>query len=221
MPTVAVLPVKRFDDAKQRLQNQYRPDERRALAAAMFSDVLVALGQTGSLDQVLVISGDHDAQRIASGFGAVVLSDRDHGHNPAALSGIREALERGADRALLVPGDCPTLDPTQIAELLSRPAPRRSALIVPDRHGSGTNALLLAPPDALEPSFGPGSRQRHAAHAESAGIAHEVVEVPSLALDVDTPEDLEALQTALAGTPGGATHTRETLGRLVQNRAQA
>lgn len=219
MPTVAVLPIKRFDDAKQRLQEQYTPGERRALAGAMFSDVLVALREANSIEELLVISGDPDAQQIAADYGAVIRADDDHGHNPAATKGIREALGRGADRALLVPGDCPTLDPNQLDQLLAHPAPTRSALIVPDRHGTGTNALLLAPSDALEPSFGPGSCQRHAAHAEAAGIPHEVVEVPSLALDIDTPEDLEALRAALARIRGRAAHTRAMLGQLMQTRA--
>ena len=111
------------------------------------------------------------------------------------------------------------LDPAQLDELLARPAPARSVLDVPDRHGTGTNALLLTPPDALEPSFGPASCQRHGAHAESAGVAHEVTEVPSLALDVDTPEDLQALRAALDVTHGGAAHTRGMLNQLMRSRA--
>ena len=78
-------------------------------------------------------------------------------------------------------------------------------LIVPDRHGTGTNALLLTLPDALEPSFGPASCQRHAAHAESSGVAHEVIEVPSLALEVDTPEDCRRCEPRSGPrTAGGA-----------------
>ena len=185
----------------------------------MFSDVLVALRRSASVNEVLVISEDRGAQQIAAGYGALVRAESDSGHNPAAIAGIREGLERGADRALLVPGDCPMLDPTQLEGLLARPAPARSALIVPDRHGTGTNALLLTPPDVLEPSFGPGSCQRHAASAESNGLAHEVVAVPSLALDVDTPEDLQALRVALASMHGGAAHTRGMLNQLMRSRA--
>ena len=219
MPTLAILPMKSFDGAKQPLQDDYTPGERRALTEAMFSDVLVALRRTASLDETLVVSGDRGARPIAAGYGALVRPDDDRGHNHAAIAGIAEALKRGADRALLVPADCPTLDPAQLDELLARPAPARSALIVPDRHGTGTNALLLTPPDALEPSFGPASCQRHAAHAESAGVAHEVIEVPSLALDVDTPEDLQALRAALGATHGGAAHTRGMLNQLMRSRA--
>jgi 2-phospho-L-lactate guanylyltransferase len=143
-----------------------------------------------------------------------LLSEEDHGHNHAAELGIRRATEEGIERALLVPGDCPTLDPAEVDELLARAAEPPSVLIVPDRHGTGTNALVLTPPGAMAPSFGPGSRDRHEADAGVAGASHEVVPVPSLALDVDTPEDLEYLRETLSETHGGAAHTRGVLRRL-------
>ncbi len=139
-----------------------------------------------------------------------MLNDHEQGHNIAAGLGIGAALDAGFDRALLVPGDCPALDPDELeasAHAAGRRRPR--VLIVPDRHGTGTNALLLTPPDALAPSFGPGSCARHAAHARAAGIHAEVVEVPSLALDIDTPEDL----AALAATSEHARRTHELLSR--------
>ena len=86
--------------------------------------------------------------------------------------------------------------------------------IVPDRHGTGTNALLLTPPDAIEPSFGPGSRARHEAAAAAAGAECRIAEPPSLALDVDTADDLAALRAALDARTGGAAHTRGLLARL-------
>jgi 2-phospho-L-lactate/phosphoenolpyruvate guanylyltransferase len=88
-------------------------------------------------------------------------------------------------------------------------------VIVPDRHGSGTNALLLAPPEVVGPSFGTGSFARHAARATAAGATVKVAELPSLGLDVDTPGDLAALRDALAAGAGGARHTRAVLERLV------
>ena len=117
------------------------------------------------------------------------------------VHGIEHALGAGADRVALVPGDCPALDPAELDALLEHPAPAGSVLVVPDRHGTGTNALVLTPPGALAPSFGPGSCQRHLEHARAAGVHGEVVEVPTLALDVDTSEDLDALAQRLAGDP--------------------
>jgi len=220
MKTFAILPMKTFGEAKQRLDEELQPGPRRALAEAMFCDVLVALRRANAIDQVLVVSSDHGAQRIAGGYGAMVLEEPDSGHSDAATQGVREAIELGADRALLVPGDCPLLDPTEVDELIARPAPARSALIVPDRHGTGTNALLLTPPDSMAPSFGPGSCRRHAAEAQAAGIAGEIVTVASLALDVDTPDDLATVQATLAATRGGAAHTRGMLSQLLRSQAR-
>ncbi len=216
MRTVAILPMKSFSQAKQRLRFELSDADRRALVDAMFSDVLVALRRVPALERVIVVSGDRVAQRIGGGYGATVVEDDERGHNTAAKKGIQAALEDGIERTLLVPGDCPLLDPKELEELLVHPAGARSALIVPDRHGTGTNALLLAPPDVLAPSFGPDSRRRHMADAEAAGVPAEVVEVPSLAIDVDTPDDLEALQRRLAGIHGGAAHTRGMLNQLMR-----
>jgi 2-phospho-L-lactate guanylyltransferase len=216
--TLAILPVKSFDVGKQRLRAELDPGPRRALAEAMFSDVLVALRRAQSVDRVLVVTADHGAQQVAGGHGAMVLDDEEDGHNPAAALGVRQALEAGYERALLVPGDCPTLDPGELDALVGRAAAAPSALVIPDRHGTGTNALLLTPPDSLQPAFGPGSCERHMANAHAAGIAAEVLAVPTLALDVDTPEDLEALRTALAATRGGAAHTRGMLMQLARSR---
>jgi 2-phospho-L-lactate/phosphoenolpyruvate guanylyltransferase len=217
MSTLAILPIKTFSEAKRRLRRGLTEGERRALAESMFTDVLVALRRAASVDGILVVSADHGAQQIAGGYGAAVLDDEEHGHNAAARHGIRRALELQARRVLLVPGDCPLLDPVELDELLAQTVDPPSVLIVPDRHGTGTNALVLTPPDALPPSFGPGSRERHTANAKSAAVASEVVEIPTLALDVDTPDDLDALGEALALTHGGAAHTRGLLRQLTRS----
>jgi len=216
MRTLAILPIKSFSQAKQRLRHELSDADRRALVDAMFSDVLVALRRVATLEQIIVVSGDRAAQRIAGGYGATVLEDDERGHNAAVMQGINAALEDGIERVLLVPGDCPLLDPKEIEELLGRPAGERSVLVIPDRHGTGTNALVLTPPDVLAPSFGPDSCQRHMAHADAAGVPAEVVELSSLALDVDTPDDLEALHERLMGTRGGAALTRGMLNQLMR-----
>jgi 2-phospho-L-lactate guanylyltransferase len=219
MRTAAILPVKSFAQAKQRLREELPAHDRRALVEAMFADALVALGRVPSLERIVVVSGDRVAQRIAAGYGASIVDDDERGHNTAAARGIAALMEDGIERALLVPGDCPLLSPEDLNALLTHPAAERSALIVPDRHGTGTNALLLTPPDVLTPSFGPDSRRRHLADASTAGVPAEAIELDSLALDVDTPDDFEALRDRLASTRGGAAHTRGMLSQLT--RAQA
>jgi 2-phospho-L-lactate guanylyltransferase len=214
--TVAVLPIKRFRAAKQRLGLDLSDGVRRALTEAMVTDVLIALRRAKGVGEVIVVTGESSAEALAAGFDASVVVDDplDDGHSVAALRGIAVAIERGASRVLLVPGDCPALDPGELDRLLDR-APRAPGVaVVPDRHGTGTNALVLTPPDVMTPAFGPGSRDRHVERAHTTGVNAEVIEVPTLGLDVDTVEDLEALRAALASAHGGASHTRGLLARI-------
>jgi 2-phospho-L-lactate/phosphoenolpyruvate guanylyltransferase len=217
MRTLAILPVKSFPKAKQRLSSGLDPALRRRLAEVMLYDVLRALSATG-IDEVIVVTAGAAPAEIAHDAGARVVIDAEAGHNAAARLGIGEALRSGAERVLLVPGDCPALEPEEVDQLLARPCPDRSVLIVPDRHGTGTNALVLRPPDAMAPSFGPGSCKRHLEHARAAHLHGEVVEVPTLALDVDTGDDLEALQRRLDAIHGGAANTRGMLTQLARSR---
>jgi 2-phospho-L-lactate/phosphoenolpyruvate guanylyltransferase len=221
MRTAAVLPVKSFSQAKQRLDDAVGQPDRTELAAAMVGDVLAALRAAGSLDDLIVVTSESRAAAAAKAAGAHVVEDPvEAGQSDAAARGVRCAIARGAHRVLLVPGDCPTLDGGELARLLER-YDRAGVVIVPDRHGSGTNALLLSPPGAIQPSFGPGSFARHAALAAAVGAVVRVVQSPSLALDVDTPGDLDALRAALAAHPHAAPRTRVLLERIAPSSAVA
>jgi 2-phospho-L-lactate guanylyltransferase len=221
MQTVAILPVKRFTHAKRRLEAVLPTGSRRALAEAMFTDVLTALGRVAAIDAVLVVSADPGAQRIAEGYGARAIDDpAESGQDQAVVRAAGVARELGAAQVLCVAGDCPLIDPAEIEALLGKPrTAQRYAVIVADRHGTGTNALLLSPPDALAPRYGPGSFARHRELAQEAGVQTEVADVGTLALDVDTPEDLAALQDQLAARRGGAAHTRGMLHQLQRTSA--
>ena len=220
MSTIAaIVPAKGFEGAKQRLAPAFQLGNRRALVESMFADAILALRRVPAIDQIFVVTSDLVASQIAAGYETIVVDDTASSHSEAAQLGISRALAMGATRALLVPGDCPLMDPAELEQLIARPAPAPSVLIVPDRHGEGTNALLLTPPDAMPPSFGEGSRRRHAELATARGVTPEVVELPSLALDVDTPEDLEELLGMFATTRGRAAHTRGMLSQLTRSQA--
>jgi 2-phospho-L-lactate/phosphoenolpyruvate guanylyltransferase len=219
MSTIAILPVKSFGAAKQRLAGALGAGSRQALAQAMFSDVLASLRRVPGLDAIAVVTADRVAESAALGERVRVLRDTEQaGQSPAAVIGIGYALDAGFGRALLVPGDTPLLDPAEVADLLERSP---AVAIVPDRHVTGTNALLLSPPDVFEPSFGPDSLARHTSAARAASVAYSVERVPTLELDVDTPEDLAALAAALEGRRGQAPSTRGALRQLDRSRAQA
>jgi 2-phospho-L-lactate guanylyltransferase len=218
MSTAAILPVKRFDRAKTRLGASVAETLRGQLARAMVSDVLRALARTAAVERTYVISREPRVAHIAREHGAVLVPDADElGQSAAVTLGVRRAIADGVERVLCIPGDCPALDPLELAALLARDAEHGRAtaevVIVPDRHGTGTNGLLLSPPDAIAPSFGPGSCERHRALALEAGVDCRVERPPSLLLDVDTGADLAALQDRLSGGDAPAARTRAVLGQ--------
>ena len=221
MRTLAILPVKGFGAAKQRLGDLLAQGSREALAQAMFSDVLASLRKVKALDGIAVVTGDARAESAALGARVLVLRDRhDTGQSDAARVGIEHALDAGFDRVMLVPGDTPLLDPLELDGLLVRAASDGlDAVIVPDRAGTGTNGLLLRPPDAFAPSFGPGSLERHVAAATAAGVRFRVDAVPSLMHDVDTPDDLGDLGALLDERRAVAPRTRGALNQLDRSKA--
>lgn len=212
MNAIAVLPVKRFSAAKQRMAAGITGGQRRDLAEAMVADVLEAIGQARAIERTIVVTGDPIAQELAAEAGAEVVPDpEDGGHVEAALAGIARAEADGADRVVLLAGDCPLLDPRELDRLLTG-VPGSYVGVVPDRHGTGTNALLLSPPGAIVPAFGEGSRDRHVEAARQAGVPFGVEELPSIELDLDTPADVIALTRELEKQPGRAKRTAKALG---------
>ena len=213
MATVAIVPIKRFGSAKSRLAGTSASGLRPALAEAMLTDVLNELARSEELERTVVVSGEPAAALIAHDFRADHLGDpTDAGHSEAALLGIAHAVGIGATTVVLLPGDCPLLRSAEVDEALSRH--RSGVAVIPDRHGSGTNGLILTPPGAIVPAFGAGSRERHLALAREAGVPAEVAEIPSLALDLDTGEDLRELSAVLAADPAIAPATAAALALL-------
>jgi 2-phospho-L-lactate/phosphoenolpyruvate guanylyltransferase len=211
MRATAVVPVKRFAVAKSRLAPGVEETRKPQLVAAMVADVLEAIGEARLVERTIVVSHEPRAAELAAAAGAELLSDfEDASHSAAALAGIVAAEAAGAECVALLPGDCPLLDPRELDKMLTG-VPDPYVAVIPDRHGTGTNALVLAPPSAIEPAFGEGSRERHVAAAKAAGIPYGVEELPSLGLDLDTPADIVAL-TMRVEMRGGARRTAKALG---------
>lgn len=220
MIATAIIPVKRFSQTNQRLLSEIDPRARALLAGSMLSDVLAAVARAARIERVVVVTGEGRAERIAldasrrSRKPLEVLQDPvDQGHSEAATLGIVRAKATGATCVALLPIDCPLLDPGELDAALDA-QPGSGVGVIPDRHGSGTNGLILSPADAIGPAFGPDSRRIHLERAAARGLEGTVRELASLALDLDTPEDLEALRAELDIDPERAPNTAEALLRI-------
>jgi 2-phospho-L-lactate guanylyltransferase len=222
MSTAAILPVKRFSEAKQRLGASGLDPLRGELARAMVGDVLEALTSVPEVELTIVVTCEPAVADAVDLTDAIVVADDEQGQSAAVSLGVRHAIREGMQRVLCIPGDCPALDPAELACLMhERSTDGPEVAIVPDRHGRGTNGLLIAPPDAIAPSFGPDSCARHRELAAVAGVACRVVRPSSLLLDVDTGADLAVLRRRLAGEPLRASRTRSVLETIDEQAWQA
>ena len=188
---VAVVPVGTLDGAKSRLGETLDAEERRDLATRLLARTLEAALATPGIDEVLVVTPDDEVRQLAARAGARPIRQQSQGLNVGLRQARDEVLASGGDALLVVPIDLPLISPEALQAVLAPLDDRTRPLVVlvPDRHGRGTNALLVAPPDAIEFGFGGDSRRAHAACAADAGARFVELDGP-LSLDIDTPDDL-------------------------------
>lgn len=191
----AVVPVKSTAQAKQRLAALLPAVRRQELALAMFEDVMAAVSGVRELAGIVVVTVDPAAAAIAARHGARVMSEGAcEGHTGAVMTAARRLAAEGFD-LMTLPGDIPLVEPDDIRHVVSvhRAGANREAgafTIVPARDELGSNAVLCSPADAVPLRFGDNSFFPHLDAAKAHGIEPEVVKLPRIALDIDTPEDL-------------------------------
>lgn len=180
---LTLLPVKPFSEAKTRLSPLLTADLRRNLSYMLFQRTLHVVSQ---FSPTLVISRSAEVLHLAHTAAAFGLPERTSGLNLALQQGAIWATQHGYSRLLILPIDLPYLTLDSLQNLHSHPA---AVVIAPCQREQGTNALLLSPPMALTPQFGPQSFTRHCTQAEQAGLSLTIVKSPALAFDLDTPSD--------------------------------
>jgi 2-phospho-L-lactate guanylyltransferase len=196
--TGALVPLRGLETAKTRLGGQLDAEERLDLVVAMASRTLAATRDASRVTGTVLVTADPAAAELAAAFGAESLVQRIAGLNAAIREARARALDRGATAVIVLPIDLAAVSAAAIDEIVSAAGGHPSTanglvVVVPDRHGSGTNLLLTAPPEVIDPAFGLDSRAMHAALAADAGAAYLELGGP-LTFDVDTAEDLLATE---------------------------
>lgn len=202
MSVFAVVPVKDLWGTKSRLKPVLNPGARAGLTVYMMGRVVAALIGAG-IEHVCVVSPDRIVLSQARERGATPLLQKSRGLNPALEEGRRWAMEKGASSLLVLPADLPLIVPDDVRRLLEEPGDEPLVVISPDGARSGTNALLLTPPDVLPFAFGPGSFEAHLSSARERAIEVRVREHSHLAFDLDTVDDLARFEGKPEANPEG------------------
>ena len=204
----AIVPVKPLKRSKSRLSGVLSGEERALLSQEMLLHTLDVLKSVPRIERMLVVSRDTRALALAREHGARTVTERGTPQlNQALIRATVIARGYGVSAVLVLPADLPLLTVEDIETLIAAAKDPPVVVISPDRHGEGTNALLMSPPGIIEYEFGPESYNRHLERAEAAGARVEICELPSLELDLDVPEDLELFRAARKN--GRATETEE------------
>jgi 2-phospho-L-lactate guanylyltransferase len=184
-----LIPVKRLNEAKARLGVELSVEERHEFGLKMLSDVLNA---TLEWRDRWVVTSDIDAAELALSHGCALIDDPGDGLNAAVGAATDITMRVGADQLLVLPADVPLVERADVQLAFEVDA---SVGIAASNDG-GTNLLLRRPPDSIPAQFGANSARRHAAVARAAGLQVEMIDAPSVKLDIDQPEDLRALATS-------------------------
>lgn len=191
----AIVPVKPLRRGKSRLAGTLSADERAHLNEVLLERTLKTLTTLKEIEQVLVVSRDPHALTLARNLGARTVREDGQPHLNTALKRatvVAQVYSTGG--VLVLPADLPLLTREDVMKLLDRAVKPPVVVIAPDRHRTGTNALLMWPPGLIEYDFGDDSFNRHCERAREAGARLEIVDLPSLGLDLDLPEDLELIR---------------------------
>jgi 2-phospho-L-lactate/phosphoenolpyruvate guanylyltransferase len=191
----AIIPVKPLRRGKSRLAGALSEDERAELNQSLLQHTLKTLADIRELEQVLVVSRDPHALTIARQHGARTVREDGQPLLNTALTRATVVAKVHATRGVLIlPADLPLISREDVLTLIEKAGEPPVVVIAPDRHGKGTNALLISPSGLIEYDFGENSFQRHCERAKQAGARLEIVDLPSLGLDLDLPEDLEIIR---------------------------
>lgn len=219
----AIVPVKQFHLAKQRLAPGLSSGERSDLFRAMVADVLDCLQRTPGIARILVVTREPAARALAENAGASVLEEAAGDLVTAVTQAAAAAAAAGARGIVIVPGDLPLIDPRDLQAVLAAHDPARNGdravTLVSDADGVGTNCLACTPPQIIPFRFGATSCADHLRAARDAGVEPTLMQRPGLALDIDTPSDLA--EFAACGHRGHAVAFLEASGIASRLRAQA
>jgi 2-phospho-L-lactate guanylyltransferase len=195
MNVFAIVPVKKFENAKTRLSPLLSLQDRMDLSSIMLQVTLHKLAASSGVQKIIVVSSDERARKIADAAGVVFQhEEKDSGVNSAVKLGEDFAMTHGADASLVVPQDIPLLDPQDVSAFCEfAKGEERCVVICPSQRYDGTNLLLRKPPAVIPTFFDADSYENHLASAKEIGIPVRVVTTRKMMLDIDNPDDVRML----------------------------
>ena len=189
MKTV-LLPVKEFTNAKQRLAPALDGPARAGLARAMLTDVLSALRRARAPERIVVLTAADEVLEMVEPLGFQTIVEKSVDGHSAAINYLIDEFSTTSSKILAIAGDLPRLSPSEIDYALN--VASEPVTLIPSRDWTGTNGVVFIPPARIAMEYGEGSFRRHLSKVSAAGLQSDVIDLPGIAFDIDTPDDLQA-----------------------------
>ena len=185
-----IIPVKPPVQSKTRLSPVLSEEERINLSWGLLQRTIGLARQVG---EVVIISRDAAVRRLAKRAGGWALVESGHNLNQAMHQAATWVMMHGGRSILILPADLPLLTLPDLTGLVLAGQQTPVAVIAPCQRQDGTNALLIRPPNLIKFTFGPGSFASHQRAVRALGLEPVIYHSPTLAFDIDLPEDLQRL----------------------------
>lgn len=188
--TAAIVPVKTFSKAKQRLN--LSTEKTEILCKLMLEEVLGTISKSNLIEKTALVTKDENAFAIGKKFGCMeILDEKELGVNNAVALADGYFLNDGFDASIVFPQDIPLMQPDDIQSLFNFKNSQRCALVVPSRKFDGTNALFRTPVNLMKTHYDEDSYKIHLSTAEESSASSALVLIRRIMLDVDEPSDLQ------------------------------
>jgi 2-phospho-L-lactate guanylyltransferase len=184
----ALIAIKERSRCKTRLSKALGSAARLELVRSMLTAVLSAARGAHTVRQIIVVSPERDSVPA----DVPVLADTGECLNAALTQAHRVLREFGCWEVVILPADLPTITAADINALV-RAGRQGGFAIASDAAGVGTNALCLATAHPFRFQFGADSKRQHLREAERTGLGAQMIRLPGLEFDVDSPADLDRL----------------------------
>ena len=195
----AIVPIKPLNRSKSRLSPVLNIEQREILSREMLDRTLGILKQVETISDILVVSRDTAALKNIRQYGVQTLQESGAPELNDSLTRATQVVGSwNASAVLIVASDIPLLEVSDIENMIGLAEHAPAVVIATDRHQNGTNVMLVSPPGLISYRYGEGSFHRHMEESRARGVEPLLFESPTVALDVDIPEDFDLYRQMLA-----------------------
>ncbi|MBH59022.1 MAG: 2-phospho-L-lactate guanylyltransferase [Thaumarchaeota archaeon] len=207
-----IIPVKKFDDSKNRLSAFFTLEEKKELVKCMLFDVCDVLVRSSYINEIVIVTSENEISQYEN-YEQIIRLEENHnsGVNNAVEIGNKYFIKRGFDATIVIPGDIPLIN-NQVLEKVFEYTNENQVIITPSIREDGTNLLFRSPPDIMQTSYDNNSYSSHLEMINDNNLQYSVYLEDAIRLDLDEPSDIDIINSKLSDS-----RTKDILKKIIKH----